>query len=174
MDGRITALEDAMNKSSAGVVALEGAITQLKVQLNDKDQELYSNDVDIAGIPERGGENIMNIIKVLSMKLGIATDERDIVRAERIGSALRNRVSVNDVTTGVGGDSAQQRPRNIIVRFARQITRDEWLRAARVRRLFKLVLHESYHLLFFYHMLKLQLLLLSLHFVELLVYGKAA
>ncbi|CAG5008207.1 unnamed protein product [Parnassius apollo] len=44
------------------------------------DQELLSNDVEISGVTELGGENLMSTVTVLSTKLGITLDKRDIVK----------------------------------------------------------------------------------------------
>ncbi|CAG5001858.1 unnamed protein product [Parnassius apollo] len=82
-----------------------------------RDQELLSNDVEISGITELGGENLMSTVTVLSTKLGITLDKRDIVNVERVGLARRNRVegSTSD------DDLSSMRPRIIAVRFAAEL-----------------------------------------------------
>ncbi|CAG5043256.1 unnamed protein product [Parnassius apollo] len=73
IETRISALENKNSQiaSSSNTSALEDTITELKVQLNNRDQELLSNDVEISGITELGGENLMSTITVLSTKLGV-------------------------------------------------------------------------------------------------------
>ncbi|KAH9635238.1 hypothetical protein HF086_013265 [Spodoptera exigua] len=108
---------------------LENTIDELRCQLNDRDQELLLNDIEISGIPECKDESALHLVKVLGTKLGVIVDERDVVHVERVGSTHRNRT-----TTSISADPASRRPRSISVRFARRVTRDALLRAARVRR----------------------------------------
>ncbi|CAG5034621.1 unnamed protein product [Parnassius apollo] len=81
IETRISALENKSSQiaTSSNTIALEDAIAELKVQLNNRDQELLSNDVEISGITELGGENLMSTVTVLSTKLGITLDKKDIV-----------------------------------------------------------------------------------------------
>ncbi|CAG5016480.1 unnamed protein product [Parnassius apollo] len=67
IETRISALENKNSQiaSSSNTSALEDTITELKVQLNNRDQELLSNDVEISGITELGGENLMSTVTVL-------------------------------------------------------------------------------------------------------------
>lgn len=111
---------------------LEHTISELKCQLNERDQELLLNDVEVSGIPELKNESALHLVKFIAVKLGVAVGESDIVHVERIGSSRRNRVASADGTSS--GDVAMQQPRNISVTFARRATRDAMLRAARVRR----------------------------------------
>ncbi|CAG4994801.1 unnamed protein product [Parnassius apollo] len=94
IETRTSALKNKSSQiaSPSNTSALEDTITELKVQLNNRDQELLSNDVEISGITELGGENLMSTVTVLSTKLGITLDKRDIVNVERVGLARRNRV----------------------------------------------------------------------------------
>ncbi|CAG9782324.1 unnamed protein product [Diatraea saccharalis] len=136
MENRIVTLETNMSIPTSAVGTLEVAVAELKAQLNDKDQELLSNDVDLTGIPEQSGENVMSIVRAIAVKFGIELDDRDVVKADRVGSSRRNRISGGGDASGavVGGDAGEQRPRAIAVRFTRQTVREQWLRAARVRR----------------------------------------
>ncbi|CAG9795230.1 unnamed protein product [Diatraea saccharalis] len=136
METRIMALETKNNNPTSAMETLEVAVTELKAQLNTRDQELLSSDINITGIPERSGENIMSIIRVMAVKLGVDLDDRDVTRVERVGSTRRDRVSGGGESSASGGDFdvADHRPRTVAVRFARQTVREQWLRAARVRR----------------------------------------
>ncbi|XP_045541400.1 uncharacterized protein LOC123722877 [Papilio machaon] len=100
-------------------------IADLRIQLNDRDQELLLNDVEIAGLPEERNENVLHLVSVVAVKLGLTLEDRDIVHAERQGAVRRNRGD---------GEGAPQQPRPLVVRLARRAQRDALLRAARVRR----------------------------------------
>ncbi|XP_064076282.1 uncharacterized protein LOC135194597 [Vanessa tameamea] len=99
-------------------------ITQLRLDLNERDQELLLNDVEITGLEEKSGENSTHLIMSLAKKLGADLDERDIVSVARSGPRR------------IAADSGERppRPRPLVVRLARRSVRDTLLRAARVRR----------------------------------------
>ncbi|KAF9803258.1 hypothetical protein SFRURICE_007104 [Spodoptera frugiperda] len=95
---------------------LEQTIADLKLQLNERDQDLLLNDVIVSGIPESKAENPAHIIKTVSLKLGIDLDDRDIVSVERLGRVRRNLTtspSQNDI-------AERPRPRAIAVRLSRR------------------------------------------------------
>lgn len=97
-------------------------IAQLKADINDKDQDSLLNDLEISGVPEQKGENVLHIIATLGQKLGVSLNEQDLVSAVRMGRFP-------------GSESVQSpRPRLIVVRLARRAARDQLLQAARVRR----------------------------------------
>ncbi|KAL0860160.1 hypothetical protein ABMA27_010467 [Loxostege sticticalis] len=87
--------------------ALEVAVFQLKCELDERDQELLLNNVDIAGIPEEDNESVQHLVLACATKLGVPLDDRDIVSCRRVG---------------------------LQVRLARRSTRDQLIKAARVRR----------------------------------------
>ncbi|XP_026330590.1 uncharacterized protein LOC113238083 [Hyposmocoma kahamanoa] len=101
--------------------SLENAISELKLELNDRNQELLRNDIEIAGVPEENHERSIHLALTVACKLGLNLEERDIVSAERAGP-IRH---MEEVRT---------RPRPIVVRLARRLHRDQLLAAARVRR----------------------------------------
>lgn len=107
-----------------GIAELEDSIAQLKLELNDREQEALLADLDIGGLPEEKGENIVHTIIVLGTKLGVQLEEKDIVFAERVGALQYD--------TDAGSNA--KRTRRVIVRLARRHLRDEVIRAARVRR----------------------------------------
>ncbi|XP_047999335.1 uncharacterized protein LOC125236537 [Leguminivora glycinivorella] len=127
---RVEALEarapngiDSNNTESS----LMETITQLKMELNDRDQGQLLNDIEISNVPEENGENTVHIVTTLGQKLGVTLSEHDIVDATRVGRASQ----LND---GVQGPPAPARPRLLVVRLARRAVRDRLLQAARVRR----------------------------------------
>ncbi|KAJ8726660.1 hypothetical protein PYW07_001358 [Mythimna separata] len=100
---------------------LEATIAELKLQLNERDQDHLLNDVIITGIPETKDESPLHLVHLVSSKLGISIDERDIVNAERIGMVRRN---LN--VTGAADAVELARPRALAVRLSRRAARDAY------------------------------------------------
>lgn len=124
IETRIQTLEQCLkNNGNAANKSLGATIEHLKIELNERDQELLMNDVEITCIPEQKGESISHIVTTLSDKLGVNLHEQDLVSAVRVG-----RMPESSETPGT------QRPRPIVVRLARRAVRDQFLQAARVRR----------------------------------------
>ncbi|CAG9137758.1 unnamed protein product [Plutella xylostella] len=98
---------------------LKNTISTLENQINDREQQSLSNDIEISGIPEGSGENVIHIATLIASKLGMTLEERDVVHAYRKGTKREGKPS---------------RPRTISVRFVRQNVRDKFLKNARVRR----------------------------------------
>ncbi|XP_063821048.1 uncharacterized protein LOC135071202 [Ostrinia nubilalis] len=124
LEERIGVIEKQVSSQQAdegAIKSLETTVSQLKRDLNERDQELLLNDVDIAGIPEEEGESVQHLVLASAAKLGVSLDERDIVSCRRVG--------IIRLPT-----EAEPRPRAITVRLARRSTRDQVLKAARVRR----------------------------------------
>ncbi|XP_050357852.1 uncharacterized protein LOC126778408 [Nymphalis io] len=98
-------------------------VTQLRSELNDREQECFSNDLEISGLAEKSGENVIQIVTLVAKKIGVNLQDVDIVSAQRSGPR-RDTLSSGE----------QPRPRPITVRLTRRALRDDMLRAARVRR----------------------------------------
>ncbi|KAG6439184.1 hypothetical protein O3G_MSEX000559 [Manduca sexta] len=96
-------------------------VSELRQELAAQKQEKFLKDIEISGITEHKEENLPQIVSVLSVKLGVEMDSQNIDQIRRVG--LRG-----------GGPGALERPRPIIVTMTRRAPRDEFLRAARVRR----------------------------------------
>ncbi|XP_052750039.1 uncharacterized protein LOC128200485, partial [Galleria mellonella] len=103
---------------------LEQTISELKMELNHRDQELLCNDIEIAGIPEDTNERGIHLALTVAQKLGVVLEERDIVDAQRAGTFKRT----------MSDNSPISRPRPLVVRLTRRTHRDQMLAAARVRR----------------------------------------
>ncbi|CAH1636266.1 unnamed protein product [Spodoptera littoralis] len=125
LEERVAIIENqkVVQPASSEVNAL---ITQLRNDINDRDQELLANDVQISNITEVSGENPINTAMLLASKIGVKIKPRDIVSAERVGG---RRIGATQSTGPV-----ETRPRFLVVRLARRDLRDELLEAARVRR----------------------------------------
>ncbi|CAG4940226.1 unnamed protein product [Parnassius apollo] len=129
MDSMVTKLEKLYEErlSKCDTKTLEDTISELRVQLNERDQDLLANDLEISGLPEQKGENPINTVVLCAKKIGLDIDHREIVHAERAGIL---RTSYNNsaqklMSTGL---------RKIVVGMSRRAVRDEFLRYARVRR----------------------------------------
>lgn len=121
IEERVAKLEERQTTDVPGRTAeLERTITQLRHELNDRDQEALLSDLEIGQLPEEKGENTVHSVKVLAAQLGVALEERDVVFAERVGAPP--------------GGASEGRARRVVVRLARRHLRDELLQAARVRR----------------------------------------
>ncbi|XP_047984695.1 uncharacterized protein LOC125225161 [Leguminivora glycinivorella] len=113
-------------KLSDDTADLERKIAELQQDINYRDQELLSNDIEIAGIPETNNEQGIHLVLTVANKLGVSIEEGDVVSAERAGPVRREEAGA---TGGPGG-----RPRPLVVRLTRRAPRDRLLAAARVRR----------------------------------------
>lgn len=126
MESRIAALEEGSSGSlsiSEQNKDLLDTVSHLKYEFNDREQELFLTDVEIACIPEKQGENLTHLVRLIADKLDVKLDDRDIVSVERSGP-LRARME------GEG----PPRPRPLVARLARRALRDQLLRSARIRR----------------------------------------
>lgn len=117
-DERITKIENGkkIDTTDGDIIA------QLREDLNERDQELLQNDIEITGITELNGENLLQIVNLVASKLGVNIEDRDVVSVQRAGPRRAT------------ASSELPRARAICVRLARRTLRDEFLQAARVRR----------------------------------------
>lgn len=82
---------------------------QLKLELNDRDQEHLDNDVEIACVPETKGEGLPHIIMTLSTKLGLNLTVQDFVsatRVDRVISPLLRKYANDASSSGIVSSSA--------------------------------------------------------------------
>ncbi|XP_063838172.1 uncharacterized protein LOC135087303 [Ostrinia nubilalis] len=112
--------EAGTGAGSGVVAALERTVAELKLELNDRDQDALLADLEIGGLPDEKGGNVFHDVAVLAGRLGVTLEERDVVFAERVGAPP--------------AETGGARPRRVVVRLARRQLRDDLLRAARVRR----------------------------------------
>lgn len=133
LEDRVTALEGINNNHSQHSTSMYASnideiISHLKSDLNDRDQELLSNDVEISNLPECPQENPIHTAILIATKIGVQLEAQDIVSAERVGAR-----HINAADRAPEGASAP-RPRRLVVRLARRQQRDDLLHNARVRR----------------------------------------
>lgn len=119
LEGRVDAIERQVidGAASAATRVLEEAVATLQMELNDRDQELLSNDIQVTNVPEDPGESAAGLATRICAKLGVELDVRDVVSVYRAG---RTREAA--------------RPRPIVLRLARRAVKDELLQGARTRR----------------------------------------
>lgn len=119
LEGRVEAIEKQVidGAASAATRVLEEAVATLQMELNDRDQELLSNDVQVTNVPEEPGESAAGLATRICAKLGVELDVRDVVLVHRAGRARE-----------------AGRPRPLVLRLARRSVKDELLRGARTRR----------------------------------------
>lgn len=113
-------LDTAINREDSVVIA------NLQTKINQYEQECILNDLEVTGLPEETNESPIHLASLLAKKLGVSLSEHDIVSAERVGRKI--------LAERKEGDTTVVRPRALVIRLVRRGTRDELLRAARVRR----------------------------------------
>jgi hypothetical protein len=128
LTARVDAFELEKEKTTVSSSSLEQTITELKLVINDRDQELLRNDIEISGIPEENNESRIHYVLTIAQKLGVPLEEKDLVCVERSGPVRRAPTAAD----GIAGQPP--RPRPLAVRFVRRALRDQLLSAARVRR----------------------------------------
>lgn len=125
MEARIDALEsNSIKNDSCKIESLQETISQLRLEIHDRDQDMLGNDIEIASFPEVRNENLTHTLLTVAKKLGVELEERDVVNAQRIGP---------EPSSGEGS-AEPRRPRPMVVRLARRASRDALLQAARTRR----------------------------------------
>ncbi|CAB3260975.1 unnamed protein product [Arctia plantaginis] len=123
LEKRVGALEEKSDQHLyPDLTTLETTVRDLKLKLNEREQESLLNDIEVSGVPESNGENAKQIINMISIKLGIKLEEQDVVYAKRAGNGRRNYEE---------SEEKAPRPRVIVVRLTRRETREELLRSAR-------------------------------------------
>ncbi|KAJ2939015.1 hypothetical protein O0L34_g18992 [Tuta absoluta] len=99
-------------------------ISQLRDDINDKDQQSLLNDIEITGIPEFNGESVVNVAIMVARKLQANLEENDIISAIRVGPKNLDKETPDSFS----------RPRPIVVQLSRRSRRDELIKNSRVRR----------------------------------------
>ncbi|KAJ0177144.1 hypothetical protein K1T71_007153 [Dendrolimus kikuchii] len=123
-EARLEALEKRVSIQNESPTEISTVITQLRSDLNDRDQDILANDVEIRNIPEEKDENPTQLVIAVAAGLGVNLENRDIVSAERFGGRFLN---TNEEET------LEPRSRALIVRLARRDLRDDLLQKARIR-----------------------------------------
>lgn len=115
IENRISKLEQTASNQNP---ATDSKMKCLDEVIDALEQEITNNEIEIAGIPEHGEENLTHIIKVASTKIGRSLEDHEIDYVKRVGPKRRN----------------DQSPRIVVARFTRRPVKSEILHAARVRK----------------------------------------
>lgn len=79
IENRLENLEATMGESdNSQIVGLEATIKQLKLEINERDQEMLGNDIEISGFPEASSENPVHVILTVAKTLSVHLDEHDV------------------------------------------------------------------------------------------------
>lgn len=113
-------------QESPNVAELGSTVMQLKKDLNDREQDSLTSDVEISNLPEKPGESLVHLTLLVASKLNVKLEESDITSVARVGG--------RQIRADSAGGPALARPRIVAVRLARPELRDSLLRSARVRR----------------------------------------
>ncbi|XP_061725396.1 uncharacterized protein LOC133531281 [Cydia pomonella] len=130
LEQRVQVLEDQPAQPDDvhnDIKGLMDTVDRLKLELNDRDQELLATEVEITGIVETSNESPVHLAVLVAQKLGVEMESKDVVSAERVGMKR----GPNDADSSEGSDGSAGRPRALVVRLARRFHRDNLLRAAR-------------------------------------------
>lgn len=71
LEARVEAAEQRASMQGAAPMEVDKVITQLKQDLNDRDQDLLANDLEIRNIPEEKGENLLHLVGLIAAKIGL-------------------------------------------------------------------------------------------------------
>lgn len=109
-------------KTEVNTLRLE--VADLRREIVLQQQRQYLRDIEITGLTEHKQENLFHTVSILSAKLGVELDPKDIDDVRRVGTR----------ESASSSQEALHRPRPVIVTLVRRAPRDQLLRAARVRR----------------------------------------
>uniref|UniRef100_A0A2A4J6A9 FP protein C-terminal domain-containing protein n=1 Tax=Heliothis virescens TaxID=7102 RepID=A0A2A4J6A9_HELVI len=118
-DARMKKLE----KREEEIISLNNTIHNLREQLNSQAQSSLRNELEISGINEHKNENPLHIVQIMAHKIGVAVGDQDVDFVTRAGPRRK-----------VPNETTDTQPRSLVVRFVRRYKRDEFLKAAKVRR----------------------------------------
>ncbi|XP_063389519.1 uncharacterized protein LOC134674954 [Cydia fagiglandana] len=116
---------DRLPAVESSLKSLESELAALKVNESGREQFGRLNNIEISGVPQTNGENLMSILGGICVTVGFnlcETDVDTIHRVRRFQSSLSSK------------ENADSRPPAIIVRFCQRRRKDELVAAARARR----------------------------------------
>ncbi|XP_063635427.1 uncharacterized protein LOC134806063 [Cydia splendana] len=126
---RLVLVEDNLERLpsiESGLKTLETEFAALnQANENGRDQFARLNNVEISGIPQRDGENLLTVFKNITVTVGFELRETDVDTIHRV------RRYPNSTS---GGRAADPRPPAIIIRFSQRRRKDELVAAVRARR----------------------------------------
>lgn len=128
-ESRLDALTNAMSayetrliaaeNNTAEVVELRREVDVLNDKLNSQAQSMLRNEIEVSGVTEAENENVHHTMLMMSSLVGIRLTDTDVDGIHRAGPRR-----------GPGHS-----PRPIVVKFTRRALRDQFLKAAKIRKL---------------------------------------
>lgn len=112
IDRRIICIEKQLESNGT----YELRMLDLETKLETIEQQARRCNAEISNLPERKGENLISILDNIVKSINLSISKQDIVAIHRVPQL----------------DSSNQRPKNIIVKFSSQVTRDNFISAARL------------------------------------------
>lgn len=115
------------------VTFLKESVAGLQVTINEIDQHRFINDVEISGLPEFEGEQIVHIVLAVATKMDAKLREPDIINASRVG---HKRLTFANGAEGATASnvSPQARRRPILLRLSNYSVRADLIEQSRMRR----------------------------------------
>ncbi|KAL0861204.1 hypothetical protein ABMA27_008772 [Loxostege sticticalis] len=121
---------DSVTKSAS---EMQSTIKDLSEQLQVKEQQGRLNNLEIAGVPIRKGENLINIVHNIATKIGFPLTSSDIDYVHRVRRFTSNKSNSDGQASGESSQDSSTIP-NIIIRFTQRKRKSEMLAAVRARR----------------------------------------
>lgn len=112
-------------------ILLRAKVTDLENTLNNQAQLGLKNEVELLGVPECGNENLNHVLLVTATTIGVSLTDLDIDTVTRTGPR-RTAQDSHGGSSDHNGHTSFSRP--VVARFCRKSKRDEFLKAARLRR----------------------------------------
>ncbi|CAH2104622.1 unnamed protein product [Euphydryas editha] len=128
LDARLTLTENNVERIPSLATNFEDLKSELKLyQKNDfeRNQFLRMNNIEISGVPQKHGENLLSILNCISITIGFQLQETDVDTIHRVRRFITSVDSRKD---------ADPRHPAIIVRFCQRRRKDALMAAARERR----------------------------------------
>lgn len=129
-------LKEQISAAHAEIVELQNDKSRLEQELNTQAQSYLRNEVEISGIIEQPNENLFHTILILSRKIGIQLEDKDIDSVNRVGAPRRSGSAPAGpkavITSSEPSETQYSRP--VVVRFMRRAVRDEIIKACKSRR----------------------------------------
>ncbi|XP_063378554.1 uncharacterized protein LOC134665509 [Cydia fagiglandana] len=115
---KLSQFEDRLKKVEASNDdgALKSRISNLEVELNEKDQWLRYNNVEIKGVPLKNNENLFEILQRIGTKVTYTVPK----------------TSVNYITRVPSRGENASRQKSIIVSFTNRYTKEDFIAACRI------------------------------------------
>lgn len=116
--GKIDDFQAKLNTFSDKIKLIEPLkqeFDEMKIRLNDLEQRSRFNNIEMVGVPEKAGENIHEIIKLIGHTVQCPIDSNDIDSCHRVSHY----------------SYSEHKPKSIIVKFVSKIKKDNLMAAVK-------------------------------------------